>query len=220
MSTFDPKQPIRPGQGQQNPNFDNPREYGTPPKQKPRFNWKKAGIATAVFLLVAIVLGQCGGDDQPDAVSPVLSAATVTVTQTAPAPAPATSTVPRSEATTASPEPSEEVTEESQPAPEEFNPSTSDFKVKIKVVKKQCFGSAGCNVTYRIDPEYVGDDPLPTSGSTEVTYEVSGGEDGPAINTFTVDDTGTAHFDETEDASTSSQSKKLKAEVTEVVYTP
>jgi hypothetical protein len=32
----------------------------------------------------------------------------------------------------------------------------SDFEIGIKILEKKCFGSAGCSVTYRIKPKYVG----------------------------------------------------------------
>jgi len=34
-----------------------------------------------------------------------------------------------------------------------FEPKKKDFKVTIKIREKKCFRSAGCNVTYRIDPD-------------------------------------------------------------------
>jgi hypothetical protein len=105
-------------------------------------------------------------------------------------------------------------------SPEEdlFTPHKSDFKIGLKIRKKECFGSAGCNVTYRIDPSYEGTEPLPDSGTIEVTYEVRGGEDGPQINTFTIDGDGSAHFDSEEDLSTPKSSTKLKAVATAVSY--
>jgi hypothetical protein len=82
----------------------------------------------------------------------------------------------------------------------------------VKVRSKECFGSAGCNLTYRIDPSYSG---APLDGAWSVTYEVKGGEDGPQINTFTLDG-DQASFDSEESISTSSSSKKLTARVTDV----
>lgn len=89
----------------------------------------------------------------------------------------------------------------------------SDIELTIKITKKQCFGSAGCNVTYHIvaataftpdsDKEY------------SVTYEVSGVEDGPQINTFTIQGDKYS-YDEEELAETKSKNSKLKAKVTSV----
>lgn len=104
--------------------------------------------------------------------------------------------------------------EDEPPAPVEL--SRDDFKVGIKILEKKCFGSAGCNVSFRIVPEYVGVWPLPETGTVEITYEVKGGE-GPLINTFTIED-GTAHYDSQERIGTSKSSAKLKAKVTDVAH--
>jgi hypothetical protein len=107
-----------------------------------------------------------------------------------------------------------------EPAPVEPPPATvgpKNFKVGVKILKKQCFGEAGCNVTYKIKPEWAGPGEYP-GGDAVVTYEVSGLED-EAISTFTVDDSGTAQFEE-EYGSTTTSTVKLKAKVTEVEHTP
>lgn len=92
-------------------------------------------------------------------------------------------------------------------------PAKSAFVLSVKVLSKDCFGSAGCNLTYRVVPKFVGPgDP----NSLEVTYEVIGGEDGPKIGTFTIDSAGTATYDSEQTISTSSASTTLKARVTEV----
>lgn len=56
----------------------------------------------------------------------------------------------------------------------------SAIKLSTKVVSKDCFGSAGCSVQYRVEPkwpaELVADDE-----EYELVYEVSGVEDGPQI---------------------------------------
>ena len=95
-------------------------------------------------------------------------------------------------------------------------PKTKEFKVGIKILEKTCFGSAGCNVTYRIAPEYVGETPLPDGGTIEVTYEVKGLDDS-SINTFTIEG-GTASFDEKEIGSTPTTNGKLSAVVTNATY--
>ena len=99
-----------------------------------------------------------------------------------------------------------------------LQPSTKkDFTIGIKVLKKHCFGSAGCNVTFRIVPKYVGSASLPPDGTVSVTYQVTGDEDGPMINTFTVED-GKATYDSQETASIKKSSNKLKATVTDITY--
>jgi len=99
----------------------------------------------------------------------------------------------------------------------QFRPSKKDFEITVKVREKKCFGSAGCNVTYRIDPEYVGDDDFPDTGETEVMYAIKGAEE-PIENYFTVDSEGSASVDFEETASTASSSDKLTAVVTDVSY--
>lgn len=89
-----------------------------------------------------------------------------------------------------------------------YVPKPSDFVIRIKVRAKQCFGSAGCLITYRIDPSYRG---RPFRGSYDITYRVSGDESGPQTNTFTIDEAGNASFDSEETASTRSSKVKMKA---------
>lgn len=88
-------------------------------------------------------------------------------------------------------------------------PKTSDFKVGVKVRSKQCFGSAGCNITYRIAVSYSGSH---LDQSYDVTYEVRGDESGPQTDTFTIDPDGTVTYNEGV-ASTKSRGVVLKTRV-------
>jgi hypothetical protein len=92
-------------------------------------------------------------------------------------------------------------------------PKPRDFKLTVKVLEKANFGSAGSNITYRIVADWSGTyDPDKTY---EATYEVRGGEDGPAVNTFTV--TGDEYQVEKEEfISTGTVGQKLTARVTSV----
>jgi hypothetical protein len=63
--------------------------------------------------------------------------------------------------------------------------------IDVKVLRKACFGSYGCNVTYEIDPTYTGATPL-TGRTFTVIYEVTGSECGPLISNFAVNSDGTA----------------------------
>ncbi len=61
-------------------------------------------------------------------------------------------------------------------------PAVTDFQIAVKVLEKRCFGSAGCNLTFRID---VGWTTPPAPDKTyEVVYQINGGEE-PKINRFT-----------------------------------
>jgi hypothetical protein len=157
-----------------------------------------AAVAGAVLFFTGVAVGSAG------------SAGTDATNKTASG-KPAASTAP-----TTAPEP---VVEETTPAPPPEStygtPTKTDFKLTAKVLSKKCFGSAGCNLTYRIIISYTGPD-LDPSKSYEVLYEVRGGEDGPATNTFTVTG-GESSVDEKEFVSTKKTSSKLTAVVTDVL---
>lgn len=110
--------------------------------------------------------------------------------------------------------PAAQTTAAPPPAIQYGTPTVKDFKLTVKILRKQCFGSAGCNVNYRIEVAYVGSKTLDPAKTYEVTYEVKGAED-TAINTFTV--TGDhAQVREEEFASTSRSSATLTAVVTAI----
>jgi hypothetical protein len=149
-------------------------------------------VGIGAFVL-GVGVGVVGGEGETDT-SPPTTAANGGVTASAAAEAP-------------SPEPP-------PPPPEPYQPTAADYELTIKTLEKQCFGSAGCNVTFRIELAYVGlESPDPTS-TYELTYEVQGGED-PLINTLTV--TGDQYStDESEFISTTSSDAELVAVVQDV----
>lgn len=176
-----------------------PAPASPPPKRGGLFTGRPAwavygGLAGLVLGSALFAGGQTGTTAQP------APAATMTVTATAPA------------ATAASAPSSAPTTETAG-----YTPRKSDWKVGVKVTKKQCFGEAGCNVTVAIDPEYVGDQQLPDSGTIDVTYEISGDESGPTVGTFSVEG-GQASYDKETDLSTKSSHTKITAKVTDVDY--
>lgn len=92
----------------------------------------------------------------------------------------------------------------------------AEVKLTIKVVDKECFGSAGCNVGYRVRAAW----PTRTlNGTYEITYRVVGPEDGAAIGTITVQPDGT-YTGGDEYASVPRSSTKLTVTVTEVERLP
>jgi hypothetical protein len=95
-------------------------------------------------------------------------------------------------------------------------PAPADFTLRVKVTSKQCFGSAGCNIEYEVQPTFnSGEWSYPND--VDVTFAVTGGEDGPIIGTFTISPDGNMDTaDLTGFASTSRRSIVLKAKVTEV----
>ncbi len=96
--------------------------------------------------------------------------------------------------------------------PPSYTPKASDFDVKLRITQKQCFGSAGCNVSYKIDVSYSG---LPPEDDVEVTYQITGDESGTQIQSFTYSPDGTYNYT-SGTASTSSSSVQLSAKVTDV----
>lgn len=147
----------------------------------------------AALLAALLLLAGCSKGGSPSAGAK--PTATVTVTETA--------------------DPAEEPTPEEDPTPvATVTPKPRLFQIGTKIREKECFGSAGCNITYQIDPQYVG--PITDlDGSWDITYKVIGGEDGPVINTFQIDDRQ-ASFDQEEYLSTHSKSTKLKVVATSV----
>ncbi len=149
------------------------------------------GLLAATVVACAVVAGCAGGPQPGDAAVPtttVTATVTATVTETVEAPTPAA-------------------------ASQEDLPSPEDFAIDLRTTEKKCFGSAGCNVTVSIDPSYIGVDLLPEE--FEVTYEIRGGEDGPQVNTFSVEG-DTITYDSEESLSTSSSDAQLEAVVTDV----
>lgn len=74
-------------------------------------------------------------------------------------------------------------TPEEPPSPVYDAPAKDNLELDVKVLTKSCFGSAGCNLTYRVhlsESEGVSFDPDTTY---DITYKILGGED-PQINTL------------------------------------
>lgn len=118
--------------------------------------------------------------------------------------------------TTASGVAQEAVEEETEPI-EAYNevPVTGDFKILLKTTSKQCFGSAGCNVT--VDPEltYAGLLPPHPDKTYSITFEVKGGEDGAVIQTMELTSQDSVSYRPVS-LSTTTSGAKLTAEVTDV----
>lgn len=94
----------------------------------------------------------------------------------------------------------------------------ADIKLDVKTTSNQCYGSGvGCNVEYVIKPN-ADKAKLAASGHAWlVTYEVSGVEDGPTTNSFTLQsDSSYESYEVSGFGSTASKSTKLVAKVTEI----
>lgn len=94
-------------------------------------------------------------------------------------------------------------------------PTTKDIVLKVKVTKKQCFGSAGCLVDFRIDTlTYIGE-AMDKDKGYEVIYEVKGLKD-PYTNTLTLNGDGSFEYQKEESGQTATTKVALKAVVTSV----
>jgi hypothetical protein len=188
-----PTQPTAPpAWGQPPPQFRPAGPPSPPPPTGPLRPWHRRGwvlflAGGLVGLLTGVAIGSSGNN--PDRAS--------------------TAATNRPAATAAAPTPTDapETTAAARPTPQ-------DFELTVKTLSKQCFGSAGCNLTYRIEVGYDGP-PLDPSDTYEVVYEVRGGEDGPQINTLTVEGDQSS-VDREESISTSTAGKQLTAHATSV----
>ncbi len=104
----------------------------------------------------------------------------------------------------------------SDTAPAYVTPKKGDFEVTLKVLSKECFGTAGCNVTYRAKLSQS----LPTGAldpdvTYDLTYVVHGDESGPQTETMYI--TGDQYEQPSEGlAQTPSSGTKLTVTVTKL----
>lgn len=106
--------------------------------------------------------------------------------------------------------------EEPEPEPTYAELSASDFTIELRTTRRQCFGSAGCNVTVEPELSYTGVEDIDPDAVYEITYEIRGDEDGPVIETAELSDETTLNFTQSL-ISTASASAKLSVKVTDVV---
>jgi hypothetical protein len=141
-----------------------PPQWGQPPLPRPPHKrWSTAKIVTVVLAgAVGLILLTVGVT--------VLATRQLATSSDTDTQAAATTTQPAAAAEPATTEPAISYPE----------PKLSDFDLEVKELKREKFGSAGANVTYRIEagwgPTYHPDK------TYELVYEVRGGEDGPVRN--------------------------------------
>ncbi len=104
----------------------------------------------------------------------------------------------------------------SDTAPAYVTPTKGDFEVTLKVLSKECFGDAGCNLTYRAKLSQS----LPTGAldpdiTYDLTYVVHGDESGPQTETMYI--TGDQYEQPSEGlAQTPSSGTRLTVTVTKI----
>jgi hypothetical protein len=106
------------------------------------------------------------------------------------------------------------VTEEAE---ETYNeaPTATDFALTLKTTHKQCFGSAGCNVTVEPNLMYASMIPLDPDSTISITYEVHGDESGLVVETMELTSQDQLSYKPVS-ISTASSSTKVYAKVTDV----
>lgn len=124
--------------------------------------WVKRHWVTIAVGIVAFGLGAAAGSgSNPDASSAASARDEPAVTLA--------TTTTRATTTTAGP----------------YAPTPTDFAITPIVLSQSCFGSAGCNLSYRIEVKYQGAQIPSATVTYRVVYEVRGG-DSPKIGSFTV----------------------------------
>ena len=91
-----------------------------------------------------------------------------------------------------------------------YVPTPADFTIEIVELSRSCFGSAGCNITYKINPTYSGQPTDPTVTYT-VVYSIAGAS-GDKSDNFTMK--GTQAKVPTEDFISTPPNPTLTATVT------
>lgn len=170
-----------------------PEQPGVAPTAKPKPVWLRWWFITGVAVVGLLVIGGVAAALSPKT-KPAAAPAAASVPSSTPAPAPTLSDLPDT--------------------PIYDVPKPADFKLTVKVTSKQCFGSAGCNVEYKVLMTIVNDVTFDPSTTYDVTFNVRGDEDGPIIDTTEV--TGTEYTVPEGSASTPSSATKLTAVVTSV----
>lgn len=126
-----------------------------------------------------------------------------------------------SESSTPSEDPATTVADEPDPDPEPTftTPTADDFTISLRTTSRQCFGSAGCNITVEPTLTYTGlTDDLDPDAVYQITYEITGDESGPIVKTAELSDQTTLNYTPTS-LSTKSSSTKLSVEITDITET-
>ncbi|MFF8189656.1 hypothetical protein ACF05L_01940 [Streptomyces bobili] len=166
----------------------------TPPR-KSRTNAIIIGSAAAVIAAIittgVVVVQSTGDDSEPAAAKPSLYGSDGTV----------------------------DAAGESEPEPEPTYAALTpaDFAMTLRTTERQCFGSAGCNVTVEPTLSYVGEwNGVDPDAVYSITYEIRGDESGPVIETAELSDETTMNYTPTS-ISTASASNKVSVKITDVV---
>jgi hypothetical protein len=113
--------------------------------------------------------------------------------------------------------PATEVTEAAESTGPTYTDLDADsFLIELKTKSRQCFGSAGCNVT--VEPDLtlaVDSESIDPDAVYEITYEIHGDASGPVIETAELTDQTSLNYTPSL-ISTASASTKISVEITDV----
>ncbi|MFF6866680.1 hypothetical protein [Streptomyces ardesiacus] len=126
-----------------------------------------------------------------------------------------------SENSTPTTDPATTVADEPEPDPEPVftAPTADDFTISLRTTSRQCFGSAGCNITVEPQLSYTGfSDDLDPDAVYQITYEITGDTSGPIVKTAELSEQTTLNYTPTS-LSTASSSTKLSVKITDITET-
>lgn len=102
------------------------------------------------------------------------------------------------------------------PTPTYDQVTAKSFTIKLKTTSRQCYGSAGCNLTVEPHLTYLGDsEGIDPNAVYEITYEIHGDESGPVIETAKLTDRTSLNF-RPSTISTTSADTNVSVEITDV----
>jgi hypothetical protein len=91
------------------------------------------------------------------------------------------------------------------------------FAITLRTTRKQCFGSAGCNVTVEPSLAYLGDsENIDPDATYDITYEIEGDESGPVIGTAQLSDRTTLNYTPSL-ITTASRGTKVSVRITDIM---
>jgi len=102
-----------------------------------------------------------------------------------------------------------------EPEPTYAALDASSFTMTLRTTSRQCFGSAGCNVTVEPDLTYVGSGDIDPDAVYSITYEIRGDESGPVIATAELSNETSLNYRPSV-ISTASSGTKVSVEITDV----
>ncbi|MEU9454816.1 hypothetical protein [Streptomyces sp. NPDC048277] len=107
-------------------------------------------------------------------------------------------------------------TETPTPTPSYDDVTADSFTIELRTTKRQCFGTAGCNVTVEPSLTYLGDsESIDPDAVYEITYEIRGDESGPVIETAELSDRTSLNYTPSM-ISTASAGTNVSVEITDV----